>query len=98
MAFWPRGRKRNRCESAVRKLFKADDEDSELMVCQVKVDDNPDSPSASSAGRVCGQKIRISQEGSKNLGNSNTLPYLPVLTVHVLILLWFALCRPVLLN
>ena len=74
MSPWPTGRKRNRHESSILKFFKEDEEDSDIMVCQVKIDasmstDDPCSSSASSAvSAICGQKFRIGTEGTKDLG------------------------------
>ena len=73
MSPWPTGRKRNRHESSILKFFKEDEEDSNILVCQVKVDasmstDTPSSSSASNAGSICGQKFRIGTEGTKDSG------------------------------
>jgi len=73
MAPWELGKKRNRTEHPVMKYFEEDVDNKSIMICHVKLDGPAgDIETASeSAEGICGNKIRISASGSKDLGTCN---------------------------
>ena len=68
---WPPGKKRKSKDSAVLEYFKAD-KDSDYMVCQIKIaTEGSDHDNDPTTEKICGAKIKTSQDGQKNSGNNN---------------------------
>lgn len=67
MSPWERGRKRNP-HSAVLEYFKEDITNNHYMVCQVKQVKLLSAASAKEVWKICGQQIKIAQDGEKDPG------------------------------